>query len=1103
MTRSIRPQPSRNSAALIACVLYFTICPDSSIARVSPPRRSAQSAVQQRTSAENHQEKIPLEPGTPEERVLPGGQKLSYQFELEQGQYATILVDCRGMSAAIILFDTSDTAISQYNTDARSPAQSVEIVAKTSGLFRLDVKSKLPKAPAGTCVATVSPPRQASENETLLQDARQLAHRAAVLVEAGKFDDALEPAQTAIEILERVEGPDNALLALPLSVLGNTYKFKADYPKAEALLLRALKIEEQTADPESDRVYSTVNNLGILYFETGELDKAVQYFRRDVDIRQRVGGADDPKLAFPLINLADVYDEKANYSEAEELYKRAMAIEEKAYGPTYPGLGNIIANLAGLYSEKGDYVYAESLARRALNIYQSAYGADDIRLGFPLINLGDMYRLEGESEKAEPLYQRALKIFEGTSGVEHPRIAEVLKDLADICHDRREFAKAETLYQQALAIREKKLGNDHPDVALTLDGLGNLYRDQGEYSRAEPLYRRASEIQEKSLGPGHPDFVATLFDMSTLQMASGNYTKAEKLLARAIGTSRRNVDLNVLSGSEHQKLAYLHSLSAELNRAITLSASFAPEQPAARDLALTTLLQRKGLVQDVLSDNLVALRRRVTAQDSELLENFNHVTSQLARLVLKGPQPGAQEDHQQRVAALTAEREHLEDQISRRSAEYRAGAQPVTIEAVREALPNDAALVEFVTYKKFLPQGITDSERFGETRYVAYILHPSGEVQWKELGAAKDVDSAVDELRQALRDPNREDVKQLARVVDEKVLQPLRGMLDDATRLLISPDGELNLVPFETLVDEQGHYAIESYSISYLTSGRDLLRLQVARESKSAPLVVANPSFGEPENTQFASASRPKEKAALYATVRRSVTTGDDLSDVYFAPLRGTAQEARTIKSLFPDAHVLTGREATKTALKQANAPRLLHIATHGFFLLDAAAAATQDSSKPVVRGTRSISASARIENPMLRSGLAMAGANLSKAADDNGVLTALEASNLNLWGTKLVTLSACDTGMGEVKNGEGVYGLRRAFFLAGTESLVMSLWPVSDYVTRELMTEYYTGLKNGLGRGEALRQAQLAMLKRKGRQHPFFWASFIQSGEWASLNGK
>jgi CHAT domain-containing protein len=136
-----------------------------------------------------------------------------------------------------------------------------------------------------------------------------------------------------------------------------------------------------------------------------------------------------------------------------------------------------------------------------------------------------------------------------------------------------------------------------------------------------------------------------------------------------------------------------------------------------------------------------------------------------------------------------------------------------------------------------------------------------------------------------------------------------------------------------------------------------------------------------------------------------------------------------------------------------------------------------------------------------LRSGLALSGANLVKDGNSDGILTALEASNLDLWGTKLVTLSACDTGVGEIKNGEGVYGLRRSFFLAGTESLVMSLWPVSDYVTREMMTSYYKELKQGLGRGEALRQAQLAMLKR--HPHPFYWASFIQSGEWANLDGQ
>ena len=185
------------------------------------------------------------------------------------------------------------------------------------------------------------------------------------------------------------------------------------------------------------------------------------------------------------------------------------------------------------------------------------------------------------------------------------------------------------------------------------------------------------------------------------------------------------------------------------------------------------------------------------------------------------------------------------------------------------------------------------------------------------------------------------------------------------------------------------------------------------------------------------------------------------------------------IKGLFPGASVLTGARASKDALARADAPSILHIASHGFFLTD----------------------SATIQNPLLRSGLALAGANLAAGATGGGILTALEASNLNLWGTRLVTLSACDTGVGQVRNREGVYGLRRAFFLAGAESLVMTLWPVSDFVTRQVMTAYYGGLKRGLGRGDALRRAQLAVMHEPNHRHPFFWAGFIQAGEWSSLD--
>jgi CHAT domain-containing protein len=262
---------------------------------------------------------------------------------------------------------------------------------------------------------------------------------------------------------------------------------------------------------------------------------------------------------------------------------------------------------------------------------------------------------------------------------------------------------------------------------------------------------------------------------------------------------------------------------------------------------------------------------------------------------------------------------------------------------------------------------------------------------------------------------------------------------------------------------------------------------------------MANPSYGEPETTAITHATSMKTRPLKPTVKRQSVTTGSDLSNVYFAPLSTTAQEAQAIKAQFPDATVMTGMQANESSLKQIAAPRLLHIATHGFFLQDGPA----DSVGSRASQTRSINASVKIENPLLRSGLALAGANLHQGGEDDGVLTALEASGLNLWGTKLVVLSACDTGVGEVKTGEGVYGLRRAFVLAGTESLVMSLWPVSDYVTREMMTTYYKGLREGRGRGEALRQVQLSMLKHKGREHPFYWAGFIQSGEWANLDGK
>jgi CHAT domain-containing protein len=533
-----------------------------------------------------------------------------------------------------------------------------------------------------------------------------------------------------------------------------------------------------------------------------------------------------------------------------------------------------------------------------------------------------------------------------------------------------------------------------------------------------------------------------------------------------------------------------------------LNVTEAPHDPAATELAAQMILQRKGRVLDAVADNMTALRRRLEPEDQKLLTALSSVTAELAKAALHGPGQTPPEQYRQQLETLESRKEQLETEISRRTAGYYQPAGSVTLAAVRKAIPAGCVLLEFAVYE---PYDFHQPKRLGATplRYVVYAIPAQGEVRSQDLGAAKDIDNQIDAYRQALRDPKRTDSRELARSLNQTLLAPLESMGLDGKHLIISPDGELNLLPFESLIDEQGRYLIESHQIGYVTAGRDLLRMQVARSSHTEPVVVANPSFGVPVTAAVSFSPAPRVRPASAMSVRRNAN-GDDMDGLYFAPLVGTAMEARELKSLFPDARILTGSEASKAELERLDSPAILHIATHGFFLENAAdEKINKNAGTSAAVATRGIHSRLNSENPLLRSGLALAGANLDNQGREDGILTALEASNLNLWGTKLVTLSACDTGVGEVKNGEGVYGLRRAFVIAGAETIVMSLWPVSDSVTRELMTSYYRGLKAGLGRGESLRQAQLAMLHKKGREHPFYWASFIQVGEWANLSGK
>jgi CHAT domain-containing protein len=613
------------------------------------------------------------------------------------------------------------------------------------------------------------------------------------------------------------------------------------------------------------------------------------------------------------------------------------------------------------------------------------------------------------------------------------------------------------------------------------------------------MFQRALAIMEKALGPENPDIARFLDDLAVLYAAKGDFAQAVTVQSRANSVSERNLALNLATGSERQKLVYLTLFSKQTDFTLSLHSQALPHDPQALDLAFTTLLRRKGRGLEAMADTIGALRRRASPEDQALFDQLAEARSRLAAFTFKESGTEKPDTYRARLKSLGDNVDELESALSARLPQFPGRAQLVTLAAVQSALPADSALVEFAVYT---PQDLRNENNKLQPRYLAYLLAAQGRPKWVDLGEAAPIDRVITAWRQALRDPRRTDVERLARAVDEKVMRPVLALaqsgLGEFRRLLIAPDSQLNLVPFAALIDRQGRYLVERYSISYLMSGRDLLRPPVRQSGNQDAVVVADPDYGVRGD---AVASRSRDVG-----LPQSAGSNFNLSQIYFPPLKGTAGEARALKAILPQSTVLTRGQATESALKQLHSPGILHVATHGFFLRD------QELELVGGRGVgaatvRSVTAPDQpVENPLLRSGLALAGVNLRLGRadrEDDGVLTALEAAGLDLFGTKLVVLSACDTGVGEVKNGEGVFGLRRALSLAGSETQVMSLWPVSDLGARDLMTEYYKGLERGEGRGDGLRRVQLEMLKSKSRRHPFYWASFIQSGEWANLEGK
>jgi CHAT domain-containing protein/Tfp pilus assembly protein PilF len=1094
--------------SLTILMLFFVFCLSSVVPSVGvfgyPPSLIQQSNQQPYDMTREENTVGSLEAGKVIKQELKGSQSHTYQIRLSAHQFVKVIAEQDGIDVVVHVIDPDGEQIFAFDSESGLREQEfVPLVAEAAGDYWLIVQPTQQGAAAGGYKIWIEETRVATENDRALQEAHKLYENARNLRDAGQYEEALSLFERVIETRQMILGPDAPELAAVIHDLAVLYYYKGDYPRAELLSNRALAMQETTLGPEHPQTAASLNLLAILYFHRGDYRKAEPLSQRALTIKEKSLRPEHPKLAHYLTNFAHFYYNKGDYGKAEVLYKRALTIREKALGPENRFVAQSLGNLGNLYYNRGDDTKAELLHQHALTIRKKTLGPEHPNVAESLGNLADIYRDRKDHAKAEPLYQQALAIQEKAFGHEHLSSANSLTGLALLYSDQGDYARAEMLHRRALAIREKALGPEHPDVASSLHNLAVIYMRRAQDAKAEQHNRRALAIRKKALGSEHHIVYESLNNLALLYAAKGNITQAVTFQSHANAVSERNLALNLAIGSERQKLAYLALLSKETNFTLSLHSQAASDNPQALNLAFTTLLLRKGRGLDAMINTIAILRRHATPEVQTAFDRLAATRSQLATLTLRKPDAAEPETYRAQIRQLEEEVEELEAELSSRSLEFRAQAQPVTLSAIQAVLPAGSALIEFAVYT---PQEFR-TEKNKPQRYLAYVLPAQGQPRWVDLGKATIIDRTINAWRKALRDPKRADVERLARAVDEKVMQPVRPLLGAAHRLLIAPDGLLNLVPFAALVSKQNRYLVERYAISYLTSGRDLLRMQTSESSKNAPLVVANPIFGSVATVATRAGQNAGNSPAGNQTSNQGRAKSDPI-DIFFQPLLSTEREALAIKAMLPEASVLLREQATETMLKQSKAPSVLHIATHGFFLGDQESplAETRGLSGDDSSGVSDLRLSkwvAKIENPLLRSGLALAGVNEYRRDDDDGVLTAMEAASLDLWGTKLVVLSACDTGVGEVRNGEGVYGLRRALVLAGSETQIMSLWPVVDKAAAVLMAGYYGRLLKGEGRGEALRQIQLEMLKDWKLRHPYYWASFIQAGEYANLDGQ
>ena len=840
---------------------------------------------------------------------------------------------------------------------------------------------------------------------------------------------------------------------------------------ASGMLDRALAIQEAAFGPGHREVATTLVLVARAALARAELPAAGRLLDRALGIFE----AADPRsyeVAACLRELGAVRHQQGDFRAARPLLERSVALHEKLLGRHHPEVAGALLTLATLLEAQNDLPTARRLIERALAINEAAFGARGAAVAPSHNNLANVILAQGDLPGARWHLERAIEINEAVLGPRHPTVAQNLSNLAFVLAKQGDPERARRLYERALGILEAALGPRHPLVAQLLNNLGLLLGGHGDLRAAHTLHTRALEIREAVLGPSSPAVEESLINLGWLRLMTGETDAARAFLARALAIRSARLDAILGTTSEREKVA---AVRARQDPALMLEVARRQGAGGAA-LALQVVLEWKGRAFEVLAAQRAALGRAPGPDAQERFSALRKAREELASLALREVELHRPAERERALEAARLRVEGFERELavlSSRFAAERHVRRPGSAE-VCARLPRSSALVELVVFPRWTRYYYQQSSshlmalvlRAGSCAPRLVDIGPAGPVEravlgWRAMLAAqtRSVDATA-EAEQALR--------KRAAAVAALVWRPLEPVLRGVERLYVAPDGPLHAFPFGALPGRKHPYLVEERTIATLTSGRDLLR--PGAEGGEGALVLGRPDYDV--GASVASASDSALRSA----------TGDclDLARTRWPGLPDTAEEAALVAERTPGTITLSGAVASRGSfLELAPGRRVLHLATHGYFV-----------SSACHRGDKGL------RNPLLFAGLALAGANTQ---GDQGYLTALDVSGMDLSAAELVVLSACETGLGEVQSGEGVFGLQRAFLLAGAQNLVLSLFKVPSAETVSLMSRFYAERARGADAAAALRQAQLAqlaMLRKAGRStHPLYWAGFVAVG--------